>query len=125
MRLLVCLIISWALAAPAMAAEAPPTPSLLGAGLKVFGSLILVIGLALVIAALAKKRLPILPGRQTSAIRVVETRGLGPKKAVALVEVRGREFLLGLGADGVRLLVETTDSPRFDRELESRLEQSS
>ncbi|RMF48102.1 MAG: flagellar biosynthetic protein FliO [Deltaproteobacteria bacterium] len=123
MRILTALILLLAQAVPVLAAEAIQPPGMLASTLKVLGSLVLVIGLGLVIAALAKKRLPMLPGQRGSAIRVLETRGLGPKKAVALVEVRGREFLLGLGADGVRMLAETSDSTRFERELDSQLEQ--
>ena len=50
---------------------------------------------------------------------------LGPKKSVALVEVRGQSFLLGVGAESVRLIspVEgATDS--FADKLQQNLERT-
>ncbi len=65
-------------------------------------ALALVVGLILVLYALARRRFTSL--RQGGMIKVLEIRYLMPRKAVALVEVRGHQFLLGLGGDRVELI---------------------
>ncbi len=39
-------------------------------------------------------------------LRLVETLPLGPKRSVALLELDGRRFLAGMGADGVQTLLQ-------------------
>ncbi|TYP00198.1 flagellar biosynthetic protein FliO [Geothermobacter ehrlichii] len=107
---------------PVLAAENYSPPGLLTGGLRVVGSLVLVIGLALLVLALAKKRLQLLPGQKKGAIRVIETRALAPKKAVALIEVRGRELLVGIGQDSVSLLCELPTDKSFADALDRQLE---
>ncbi len=107
---------------PALAAEAYDPPGLLTGGLRVVGSLVLVIGLALLVLALAKKRLQLLPGQKKGVIRIIETRALAPKKAVALIEVRGRELLVGIGQENISLLCELPADRCFAETLEQQME---
>ena len=43
-------------------------------------------------------------------LRLVETLPLGPKRSVALLELDGRRFLAGMGADGVQTLLQVGTS---------------
>jgi len=103
-------------AAPASAWAAEP-PSLAGAAVQTGCALLVVIGLILGLYALTRKRL-LLGKFGGKAIAVVEMRPLAPKNTLALVEVRGREYLLGLSPAGIHLLAEVSagagpDKPEF------------
>lgn len=88
--------------ATALAGE---NPSLGTAALQTVWALLIVVGLILACYALARKRL--VQGKfGGNAIRVVEMRPLFPKATLALVEVRGREYLLGINAGNIQLLAE-------------------
>ncbi len=103
MRLLALALL---VAAPASAWAAEP-PSLAAAALQTGWALLVVIGLILALYALARKRL-LLGKIGGKAITVVELRPLAPKTTLALVEVRGREYLLGLSPAGIHLLAEVS-----------------
>jgi flagellar protein FliO/FliZ len=62
-------------------------------------ALLVVVGLILIIYGIARKRLGF-SRLQGSAIRVLEVRSVMPKTAVALVAVRDRELVLGIGGNG-------------------------
>jgi len=49
------------------------------------------------------KRRGVLPGAQ-NPIKLIATKSLGAKRAVAVVEIESERFLLGLGDDSVALL---------------------
>ena len=104
----------------ALAAE---TPSMGGAMLQMGWALLVVIGLILAIYGLAKKRL--LMGKiGGNAIKIIELRPLMPKSSLALVEVRGQEYLLGISADRIQLIADLSqdakDKPDFDSLLAER-----
>lgn len=84
--------------------------------LQMIWALLVVVGLILAIYGLARRRLFLgKPG--TSAITIVALRPLMPKSTLALVEVRGREYLLGVSTAGINLLAEVPPSsgePRQD-----------
>lgn len=77
---------------------------LLPAGLKMMSALVAVLGVILLLYALSRGKSGFLSVRRAGAIKVVETRYLGPKKALFLVEVRGEEYLLGGGQDRIELI---------------------
>jgi flagellar protein FliO/FliZ len=83
-------------------------------------ALLVVIGLILAIYGLAKKRL-LLGKIGGNAIRIIELRPLMPKSSLALVEVRGQEYLLGISADKIQLIAalsqNSKDKPDFDSVL--------
>ncbi len=107
-------------------ATAPETGSPFAEGLRLFGGLVLIIGLILLLYAASQRWLRWLPTAKTGLIRVVEMRSLGPKKSLCLVEVRGRELLLGVAADRIELLCQLDGEPRerFAETLERELEGS-
>ncbi len=108
-----CLLL---VATPAFAAEGE---GLLLPTLKMLGALALVLGVLLLIYAGSRRGLRLLPRGGGQQIEVLETRSLGPKKALCLVRVRGEEYLLGLGADRVSLIsrVGGADATSFEEQL--------
>lgn len=88
-----------------MAAEtAGGAASPLANGFRVIGGLVLVIGLVLLAYAATKRRGGLFQGNRGTAVKVLETKHLGPKKALALIEVRGEEMLIGIGNEGINLI---------------------
>jgi len=88
-------------AAPAARPPAGAGPGLAGA----FFALLLVLGLILGLAWLLKR----MPGsglRPAEGLRVVASLPLGTKERAVVVEVGGRQLLLGVSAGGVSLLQE-------------------
>ena len=81
------------------------TPDLGTASLKMFGSLILVLGLIILILFLLKKlRLNPLSSSKTPAMKVLGTLNLAPKRAVTLIEVYDELLLIGVGTENVTLI---------------------
>ncbi len=82
--------------------------------LRMSWALLLVMGLILAIYGIAKKRLSLgtLGGK---AIKVIEIRPIMPKSTLALVEVHGKEYLLGIGADGIRLLADVSGNAQEEK----------
>ena len=99
------LIILW----PA-SAWATTQPDMTSALLRTGWALLVVIGLIFALYGLSKKRLS-LGKTGGNAIKVVELRPIQPKATLALVEVRGREYLLGIGADSIHLLADLSADP--------------
>ncbi|OQX20580.1 MAG: hypothetical protein BWK76_00765 [Desulfobulbaceae bacterium A2] len=83
-------------------------------------ALTLVVGIILLLYALARRRFTSL--RQGGAIKILEIRYLMPRKAVALVEVRGQQFLLGLGGDRVDLISALPGPDKQPADFPSELE---
>ncbi|WP_028317396.1 FliO/MopB family protein [Desulfobulbus elongatus] len=99
-RMPVLLLILW----PASAWAAEP-PDMTSALLRTGWALLVVVGLIFALYGLSKKRL--LLGRiGGNAIRLIEVRPLQPRATLALVEVRGREYLLGISANSIHLLAD-------------------
>jgi flagellar protein FliO/FliZ len=85
-----------------MAAELDGTAAML----RLTWGLLVVLGIMLILYALARKRFSLLQPPSGSAIRIVELRHLMPKKSLCLVEVKGQQFLLGLSSDRISLIAE-------------------
>lgn len=101
------LLILTILPSMAWAAESPTMTETL---LRTAWALLVVIGLILVLYGLSKKRFFLnKPGGKV--INIIELRPLQPKSTLALVEVRGREYLLGISANSITLLADLSDKP--------------
>jgi len=112
----------WLWPSLALAAE---SGSLLTSSLKMLAALGVVLGLVLLLYAASRKGFGFLPAAKGGAIKIVEMRHLAPRKAVCLVEVRGREFLLGVGNDRVELLTSLGPKERqnsFEENLRTEIE---
>ena len=79
--------------------------------LRLTWGLLVVLGIILIFYALVKKRFSLLHSPEKSAIKVLELRHLMPKKSLCLVEVKGREYLLGLGTDNITLIASIPAAP--------------
>jgi len=99
-------------------------PSMLSAGFRMMWGLLVVLGILLIIYGLMRKRLSFIHSHSQSKIRIIEIRHIMPKKSICLVEVRGQEFLLGLGNDSITLLSALkNDDHSFNSTLASVSEQ--
>lgn len=78
-----------------------PGPS----GIRAFGSLVLVLGLAgASLWALKKYGRGRLPGGGGSKLRVEETLALGDRRFVSILDAEGERFLIGLTPQGISLI---------------------
>lgn len=78
---------------------------MLPATLKLIAALGIVLGLLLLLYYWGRRGLPgLFPAARSSAIKLIEVRHLMPRRALFLVEVRGRELLLGVGSERIELL---------------------
>lgn len=87
--------------------------------LQMLWALLIVIGIILIIFALARKRFDLGLGRiQQGNIKVLELKHIMPKQTLALVEVRGKVLLLGIGGGQINLLADypeaVTEKPDFN-----------
>lgn len=106
---------------PAAAHAAESAEPLLSGGFRLFIGLLLVLGLMLLMYALSKRGLRWLPGHREGRIQIRETRPLGAKKALCLVEVKGRELLIGVSHERIELLCEF--APSAQQSFEQTLQQ--
>lgn len=92
-------------AVPAWAAEQAGGFSLLGSMLQMVASLALVVGVIFLFSHFAGRWMKnVTPGGAPRYIRIVETRHLGPKKSLMLVEVGGEYLLVGNSSEGMQLI---------------------
>lgn len=123
MRSLALIVTLVCLAIDASAADQPTMGSAL---MRTTWALLVVVGLILALYGLARKRLT-LGKSSNSAIKIIEIRPLMTKSTLALIEVRGRELLVGVSANGIHCLADlgtqekTAPSPsNFDTLLSSQ-----
>jgi flagellar biogenesis protein FliO len=96
------------LQAPLTLEDGKPTPQAQEAapsGLRAFGSLVLVIGLAgASLWALKKYGRGRVPGSGSGRLRVEETLALGDRRFVSILDAEGERFLIALTPQGIHLL---------------------
>lgn len=95
---------------PAWAAEADAF-GLLDSSLRMIWGLLVVLGILLLLYGLLKKRFSLLASSGQQQIRVIELKPLMGKKALCLVEVRGREYLLGISSDRIDPIACLSETP--------------
>lgn len=93
--------------------------------LKMLAGLLIIIGVLYAGSALLRRLQFGGGGTKTGAIRIKETRALGAKRMLCLVEVRGREVLLGVSPERIETLCQfeapaesPAEEPAFDQVLE-------
>ena len=59
--------------------------------------------------------------REEGIIKIIESRHLMPKKSLFLIEVRGREYLVGSGGDSLNLIASIGDENHSNSTFESIL----
>jgi flagellar protein FliO/FliZ len=101
----ICLIATCAIGAESSTAGSEPVDEL-APYFRMLWGLCIVLGIMLVLYGLFKKRFNILGGRSGDIIQIKEIKPVMPKKSLCLVEVRGKEYLLGIGNDSINLLAD-------------------
>lgn len=99
---------------PAQAAEFDPISS----GLRMLTGLLVVLAIILGLFLLLRKRLSSFQQQGGGLINVLEIKHVLPRKTLMLVEVRGREFLVGAGADSIQTIVPVQQGESFAELLE-------
>ena len=69
---------------------------IMASSFRVIWGLLVVLGIILLLYGLLRKRFSLLSSLPDKEINVIEIKPLMGKKAICLVEVRGREYLLGI-----------------------------
>lgn len=79
--------------------------SIFMASLRVLWGLLIVLGIIFAVYTLAKKKFNLLAGNTQSAnIKIIETKHLMPKKSLHLIQVRDKEYLIGVTDHNITLL---------------------
>lgn len=87
-------------------------------GLKMLWGLLIVLAILLVISFFLKKNLRTFQRHDKGLIRILETKHVMPKKTLMLVEVRGKEFLVGSGNDSINIIVPISGNGSFSSILQ-------
>ena len=87
---------------------------------KTLLALALVLGLGLCVAWVTKRLLPRLGVNAGKDIRVLETTGLGPRKALHLVQVGSQQLLIGSTPEQISML--TVVNTGFDEVMAARMD---
>jgi flagellar protein FliO/FliZ len=109
-------------------AAAAESQSLLSSSLRMIWGLLIVLGILFIIYIIVKKRFSIVPGGGRGVIKVIEAHHLMPRKSLYLIEVRGKEYLVGTGGDSLQLItkIDGADAAKpFDEILETSLQTQS
>lgn len=116
---LITSVLSILLAAPpAWSAEFDPVAS----GMRMLSGLIVVLAIILGLYYFLRKRLNTFQNQGKGAINVVEIKHVQPKKTLMLVEVRGREYLIGSGGDSINTIVPLQQGKSFSSHLQKSAE---
>lgn len=120
MRLLGLIIVFVAVPLSAFAAEMPPAEVIgVGAFIKMLGVLALLVGILYLFYAASRRGFGVLPGVKDGHIKLVETKPLGGRKFLCLVQVRGQEVLLGVSPERIERLHVLGEAPAsFDQTLQ-------
>lgn len=87
-------------------------------GLRMLWGLLVVLAIMFVLYYFMKKRLSAYQQHGKGTINIVEIKNIPPRKSLMLVEVRGREFLVGGGNDSINTIVPLQGSGAFSAILE-------
>jgi flagellar protein FliO/FliZ len=98
----------------AHAAEFDPVKS----GIRMFVGLLVVLAIILGLYYLLRGRVSAFHQQDKGIIKVKEIRHVMPKKTLMIVEVRGREFLVGAGSDTISTIVPLQTGESFSSLLE-------
>lgn len=97
-------------------AESKPVleTSMFMASLRVVWGLLIVLGIIYALYAFARKKFNFLPANNTnSLIKVIEAKHLMPKKSIYLLEVRDKEYLVGVTDHSISLLSSSLKTESF------------
>ena len=89
-----------------------------GMYIQMFGSLLLVLGLMLGLAYVAKRFLPkqLVGATQGDHLKLVQSLSLGPKRYVSLIEADGQRILVGVTEEQINL-IKVLDNTNFEQAM--------
>lgn len=96
------------------------TSNLFIAGMKMFVGTVAVVGLMVLVYVLNRRGFQFLKAKKAGRINIVEIRPIGGRKMLCLIEVKGQEFLLGMGNERIDFLYHFSDGHAgcgFENEL--------
>ena len=120
-RLLISLVLLAASSQPAFAAADEFDP--VSSGIRMLIGLLVVLAIILGLYYLLRSRVSAFHQQGKGIIKIVEIRHVLPKKTLMLVEVRGREFLVGAGSDTISTIVPIHPGKSFASMLEQSEEE--
>lgn len=100
-------VLSAALSPPSYAAGTESVDDF-SAYFRMIWGLCIVLGIILILFTILKKRFNVFQARSGNAIHVLEIKPIMPKKSLCLVEVKGKEYLLGIGNENITCLAHLT-----------------
>lgn len=118
--LLVCIAANLALAADERGISTMGTE--LAPYFRMLWGLFIVLGIMLVVYGIVRKRFSVLGGNSSDRIKILEIKPVMPKKALCLVKVKGKEYLIGIAGESITLLADT--GPEQGTTFQEVLEQS-
>jgi flagellar protein FliO/FliZ len=89
------------------------------AGFRVLWGLLIVLAVMFVLYILLRKRLTSFQQHGKGLIKVIETKHVLPKKTILLIEVRGKEYLVGAGNDTIGTIIPLQHGASFSSVLEN------
>ncbi len=101
---------------PALAAEQFDA---VAAGFRVLWGLLIVLAVMFVLYALLRKRLSSFQQHGKGLIKIIETKHIPPKKTILLIEVHGKEYLVGAGSDTINAIIPLQHGASFSSVLEN------
>lgn len=91
-------------------------------GLRMLWGLLIVLAIMFVLYTLLRKRVSAFQQQGKGIIKVIEIKHIPPKKSLLLIEVRGREFLVGAGSDAITSIIPLQHGASFPSVLEKTQE---
>ncbi len=91
-------------------------------GFRMLWGLLIVLAIMFVLYTLLRKRVSAFQQQGKGIIKVIEIKHIPPKKSLLLIEVRGREFLVGAGSDAITTITPLQQGASFSSVLENTQE---
>ncbi len=88
----------------ALAADFESSSLIINSSLKMIWGLLVVLALLLIIYGIARKKLSFSQVHSKGVIKILEAKHLLPKKSLFLIEVHGKQYLIGTGTDSIQLI---------------------
>ncbi len=85
---------------------------------RMLWGLVVVLAIIFVLYAVLRKKVSGLQSNDRGAIKIIEVKHIMPKKSLMLVEIRGKEFVVGAGNDAIHSIVPLSQSNTFSQILE-------
>lgn len=89
-----------------------------GSGLRMLWGLLIVLVIMFGLYAVLRKRVSAFQQQGKGVIKIIEIKHIPPRKTLMLVEVRGKEYLIGAGNDAINTIIPLQHGTAFSSVLE-------